>query len=46
MPIPFIPLAIGAAVGGGGVWVATDVTKQLTTFAVIGGAFYWYLKKG
>jgi hypothetical protein len=47
--MPLLPywayLGIGALVGGGGVWVATETTKKITTLAVIGGALYLYANR-
>ena len=44
--IPLLWLAGGALLGGGGVWIASDAAKNLTTIALIGGAFYLYTKRG
>lgn len=44
--IPYLIYAgVGALVGGGTVWVATDATKKLTTLALIGGALYIYMNR-
>ncbi len=45
MPLYLVYLGVGALVGGGGVWVATETTKTLTTFAIIGGGLYLYANR-
>lgn len=40
MALPLVPLAIGAVLGGGTVWVASEAGEKLTRAALLAGGAY------
>ncbi|WP_157831998.1 hypothetical protein [Thalassospira marina] len=48
MPVLLIGVAIGAVIGGSGVWLASDAAQKVGNAALIGGGIYLagkYMKK-
>jgi len=46
MPLPLIPLIIGAVGGGATVWTASSATQKITSAVLVAGVAYMLFKKG